>query len=462
MRGNWRVDCPKMQLRSRGKPPKYLYSGPGYIFQPARGTFAFHLYSHRKQNSITSGLLDLLKTGEIIPDDVYFDLSAEDQHGRLWRSRRILPNSLDRAASGNLIIDGELSELSIRFGLPRHLDCKGSHIKLYTFHILKIPLIHRTIRRTKIAKGFNQSSSRNAWIFRCLGISWQIVQEAEQASIEAYSESDHFPPHIEDRIIDALEFVSGHAVQCEVLRIRRNHSVEITLRQKLPLAAVTRWQRPLAQQFLTIPGTRRVTIRYHKRLFERFLRHGLACTAAVHPISAQLAAVREAGAGRYIDAYALTLCVAMESLLQSSFGKVRIKIPTEQELGDLLKWIQDWKGSAQLKNRTAGAIGQMRQRRAGDIMRALVGREIITRDQYKAWDRLRNRSAHEYQLSKNNPEELRTLLPKVEVLLNHLIFHAIGYKGPYTDYASLDWPIRQYPNTVQKINAGRQLGMNGN
>jgi hypothetical protein len=175
----------------------------------------------------------------------------------------------------------------------------------------------------------------------------------------------------------------------------------------------------------------------------------------VHPISAQLAAVREAGAGRYIDAYALTLCVAMESLLQSSFGRIRIKIPTEQELRDLMKWIQDWKGSAQIKNRTAGAIGQMRQRRAGDIMRALVGREIITKDQYKAWDKLRNRSAHEYQLSKNNPEELRTLLPKVQVLFNNLIFHAIGYKGPYTDYASPDWPIRQYPNIVQKINASQ-------
>jgi hypothetical protein len=32
----------------------------------------------------------------------------------------------------------------------------------------------------------------------------------------------------------------------------------------------------------------------------------------------------------------------------------------------------------------------------------------------------------------------------VQVLFYRLVFHAIGYRGPYTDYSSLEWPTRQY------------------
>jgi hypothetical protein len=91
----------------------------------------------------------------------------------------------------------------------------------------------------------------------------------------------------------------------------------------------------------------------------------------------------------------------------------------------------------------------MGQTRAGDILRNLVRKTVITKQQYEAWQKLRNRSTHEYQLLRGNPNLLRELLPIVQVLFYRMVFHAIGYRGPYTDYSSPDWPIRQYPGTSE-------------
>ncbi len=38
---------------------------------------------------------------------------------------------------------------------------------------------------------------------------------------------------------------------------------------------------------------------------------------------------------------------------------------------------------------------------------------------------------------------------EVEVLFYHLIFHVIGYEGPYTDYASPGCPVRRYPKELE-------------
>lgn len=454
--GRWRLDCPQMQLRSRGSLPRRAYSGPGYVYQPTPGTLAFHMYSNRRQPAIGSGWFDLVRTGETIPEDAYFDLVVTDQQGRRWRSNRLLPTSMDRAASGKVVIDGELDELSTRAALPRTLKLKRHGVLLRAFQDLHLPWNARTVRRTSTAKGRRRSQafSRNAWTFRCQGLDLLIVQEADQVSVEAYSETRRLPPRIEDRIIEALEFVAGRAVPCEIVRVSRAYMVETTLRKKRGLLPAARWQPPLAQQWLTVSGTNRITSRHHRRLFERFLAHCVSCGTAVHSISGQLAAVREASAGRYIDAYALTLCVAIESLLFSDLIRTKVRIPAKREVQRLVDCIQRWRGSEQLKRRAVGAVRQLRERRASDIMQALIKRGAIVRNQYDAWQKLRNRSAHEYQLLRASSDQLRGLLPQVQVLFYHLIFHAIGYRGSYTDYASPDWPVRQYP-ALEKNNGAR-------
>lgn len=271
-----------------------------------------------------------------------------------------------------------------------------------------------------------------------------IVQGADRMSMNVYSERNRLPPRIELRLLEALEFVIGHAVRCQVVRIRRSHTVETTVSAVRGDLGTARWQPPLVQQWVWIPGTNRITSRHHRRLFERFLAHGISCGGRMHSVSDQLAAIREASTARYIDAYALTMTVAVESLAFSD-AHVRVRRPAERQIQSLLSWIRNWGDSEELKLRALGAVANLGQTRAGDILRNLVRKAVITKQQYEAWQKLRNRSAHEYQLLRGSPNQLRELLPRVQVLFYRLVFHAIGYRGPYTDYSSPEWPTRQYP-----------------
>jgi hypothetical protein len=448
--GSWRLDCPRMLLRSRGDSPKQTYSGPGYVFQPAPGVLSFHLYSYRGQSALRSEGQDLAQAGETLPEDAYFDLEVTDVTGRRWTSKRLIPASIDPTAMGKVIGDGQLTTLSTKAVLPRTLKVKGHSVDIRAFQRLELPWNAGTVRRSSTARGRRRSKafSRDAWAFRCQGLDVLIVQGADRMSMEVYSESNRLPPKIERRLLEALEFVVGHAVHCQTVCIRRSHTVETTVFAMRGDLGTARWQPPLVQQWVSGPGTNRITSRHHRRLFERFLLHGISCGARVHSVSGQLAAIREASTARYIDAYALTMTVAVESLAFSDMH-VRVRRPTERQIDSLLGWIRDWRGSEDLKKRAHGAVANLGKTRAGDILLNLVRKSVITKQQYDAWQKLRNRSAHEYQLRRGNPNQLRELLPIVQVLFYRMVFHAIGYRGPYTDYSSPGWPIRQHPGTSE-------------
>jgi hypothetical protein len=64
--------------------------------------------------------------------------------------------------------------------------------------------------------------------------------------------------------------------------------------------------------------------------------------------------------------------------------------------------------------------------------------------------KLRNRGVHP---TTRDTEDVASLdyqrlideLHRVTVLMYHIVFHLIGYRRPYTDYATLRFPIRNYP-----------------
>jgi hypothetical protein len=83
--------------------------------------------------------------------------------------------------------------------------------------------------------------------------------------------------------------------------------------------------------------------------------------------------------------------------------------------------------------------------RAGDRLKVLIQANAITEQQYEAWKKLRNRSAHGNQNDGLSHQKFMNLLTEVEVLFYHLIFHAIRYKGLYVDYSAAGWTTKEYP-----------------
>jgi hypothetical protein len=184
-----------------------------------------------------------------------------------------------------------------------------------------------------------------------------------------------------------------------------------------------------------------------RRLFAKYLQHTINYDQPLHPLWAQLNAIYEASKGMFIDAHALTLTVAIESIMSIEFAHLgKLNKKEKETIKEALKYIDNWNGNTEIKARIKGSVNALFQPRVGDKMKALVEAGAITSMQWKAWQKLRNTNAHSYQTHNLKHSEFIELIFQINVLFYHLIFYSIGYKGPYMDVSVLGFPIKQYPS----------------
>ena len=194
------------------------------------------------------------------------------------------------------------------------------------------------------------------------------------------------------------------------------------------------------------PDRGKFTAEFHRRLFGCFLNHTLDQSPSKNVLWGMLDAVYEAGSARFTNADALTLTVVIESLLNTEFSHLGVLPEDERAAVDELRHeIESWNGNQRIKKRALGLLGMLSDPGPKGRMIELEDNGVITREQRNAWSDLRNLSTHRYLASGKPAPELWGLLAKCQVLFYHLLFAAIGYRGPYTDYASPGRPLRRFP-----------------
>ena len=124
---------------------------------------------------------------------------------------------------------------------------------------------------------------------------------------------------------------------------------------------------------------------------------------------------------------------------------VEVNINPSSDRLQFLERFEAWDGNDSMKNRVLGMIGSFRIPSATDKMRVLVDKGVITDDQYSDWKKLRNPIAHSYLSTGIPTPDMIQLLQSCEVLFYHLVFRVIGYEGPYVEYSTLGWPLKEYP-----------------
>ena len=443
----WRLDCTTMVLRSGASSHPARLSGPGTIHQSQDGHIHFRLYASRERNLDEWRAYDALRAGEIIPDTAYYTLVATDTSGRQWKCSRFIP-SFDRGTTGKSIAFGVLPDIESRGRLPTSFSPRSSTLSLWVFDDVAIPCNANTTTTTSVARGTTRSKqgTRNAWRFRSLGIDFLIRRmHSTLLVVEASLLSGPLPLAFEDRLMEALEFVLGRTMVWTIMNVKRGRSQTVAVRELPRRAKGGRFQAPLPPQHLALNARGKYTTAFHRSLFERYLAHTVGHRGRHHALWGLLSAVREASAAAFLDAEALTVTVAIESLLHSEFPNLGHPTKSEKKAISKLKaYLQRWRGSQDLKDRVAGSIAQLTQSRAMDKMRKLATSGAITQRQLEAWQRLRNPTTHAYLRSGISSTELIDLVQQMEVLLYHLTFLAIGYRGPYMDFASPDWPTRTY------------------
>ncbi|MBI5842191.1 MAG: hypothetical protein HZB19_19055 [Chloroflexi bacterium] len=457
---SWRVDCSSMAIKSRSQNPVNFY-GPGTIYQTQNGELRFKLYVTRKkikQNRITPHL----RAGQVIPDSAYFDFSAIDHYGRKWKSERIrLRNSDFIFIENTAVIDEQLSEIACHARAPKSLTYKNDSLAIWVFDDIEIPCNEMTVERRSIAhKRAAYSGILNAWKFRTLGINFLLIKkEKELLEVRCSTGLGKYPFLLEDRVIEALQFMLGRPIPWTIVRMQKRQNLITKISSKKHLIGRSRLQPPLPASSIVKPGTRRVTTKYHRKLFECYLMHSLTSGFKRHPIWGFLNAVYEAGTSSFIDSEALTLVVAIEGLIQSEFsGLVHLSKKDKKAISNLQTYIENWDGDTTIKKRAKGTISQFHRVRVGDIMLRLEKVGAITVEQKVNWEVLRHPSAHAFQTGSLSGDKMRELLPSVKLLFYHLIFYAIGYRGLYMDISSLDWPLKEYrPRALRKLAKRRDM-----
>jgi hypothetical protein len=162
--------------------------------------------------------------------------------------------------------------------------------------------------------------------------------------------------------------------------------------------------------------------------------------------------VCEASAGS-IDAWAIELSVAVEGIadlvkrVTSPEEKKRLK-SLKQSIVDYVSSHPDFYNLAQ---RVAGALDILFHYRIQDRLKLLIDSGDIDGADVKAWAKLRNKQAHPKKVDLRDMavtdyhQRMLELINRTTVLMYHIIFYLVGYQGPFIDYGSPGYPLKDYP-----------------
>jgi hypothetical protein len=441
----WEIDCPQVTVKSRSPQNPCTFDGSGFLKQVTSHQLTFKFYASAQSQSHINRNLQL---GETIPDEAYYDLTAMDYKGRLWRCERILID-IKKSASGEFIIQGSIPKIICEGEIPEYVECKGSRLEIRVFDNINIPCNERTLTKKSIARGLQSSKfmSRNIWKFKCCKLDFLLVKEDKKLLIiNVISSEETISEYLRERLLETLQFILGYPINWAVSYKRIGHTTEVTLCSPRQRSVSSRFQPPfiLGGYFIN-------EAQVFRRLFVKYLQHVINYDQPLHPLWAQINAIYEASSGMFIDAHALTLAVAIESIVSSEFSHLgKLKKREEDAVQKALEYMEDWKDKAGIKDRIKGKIKTLLEPNVGNKMKALEKVGAITNAQAKAWQSLRNKSAHSYQTHGSKNSKFVKLIFQINVLFYHLIFHAIGYKGPYMDVSETGFPIKQYPSRQNK------------
>jgi len=278
--------------------------------------------------------------------------------------------------------------------------------------------------------------------FTSCGFEFEMVEEDDALVLAASAPLSAFPPAFESRISEALLFVLGALPLWSVIQIHAGGLTKTKIR-----AAETedlKKHRHVPIRFGVADETQQVW-----RLFDLYLQYitrDEGTPAHLHLLSTQVWAVART-CDASVEARALTLAVAVETLLSEYFSDIAQPPPDHvARVDDLLNHVRQWNGDTVTRDRALGAIGSIKGTRPGDKLRELEGKGLTTPGNRNAWTDLRNAAAHgDWSAVRQDLQAFIDRIEQVRVLFYRLIFAIIGYEGKYTDWGTRGWPFVVFP-----------------
>lgn len=409
------------------------YEGKGYIKQSDDDKLAFKLYASKVENTdLTRDFNRLNETtsGQLYSADDFYTLSGVASDGSVWKAERVLPHCDWNAQFENPVVRGGLSSIS-----GGELAQGPKSIALHFFDKADLPVL------------IDKAN------FKAAGCEFRVENSEASFTVRAKSE-DPLPDYFAMRIEEALRFLLAQSVSPRAIIQPR----AITLNSTTLKSPLIRLGPPISR------GSAAFVDRSWD-LFDAYLSYVMreGKFENWHPCTGHLHNAMEASANS-LDAWAVGLGVAVEglaSMIEMKLDKARSKARAREEtkLRNLQKLIvkevskrKTYKDST---DRIRGILAGLTEVRAIDRMKWLAGEGGLDPKHIDAWRKLRNRGVHpkakgDLDIASLDFQKALDDLHRVNVLLYHIVFHLIGYRGPFTDYGELNFPTREYPSEPAK------------
>jgi hypothetical protein len=464
----WEADCVQMSLTQNDVASPTPLVGQGYLRQDASGKIHFKLYPRTATMPGRVRFPSPGTAGMLIPPSQYYRLTAQTHDGTFWEVSRTIPDIGASYLENGVfqIASGEAQDMKLT--RPFDVPTTTCFLKMVFFADVDIPCNAGTETVTTVGgKHRTASMSQNVARFPTAFGDFQVSKTEGMVLVEVEAKAP-FPANIEVRIIEALGLVLARPLYWNVLERVESGTDVVNVRMQ-PNVLKPNLPRPVGKQKYDMDGD-------VWRLFDRYLT--LICShpeTRFHPCSRHLFSVLEASAAAF-SARALALGVAVEGIIKAVFRNAATVAPTlKPTVHRLRTHILGWKEfedesvKSALYKRVEDMLGKILDVSTKSKLYALAKERVVYAAHVKAWDRLRNTSAH----GVSPGEDIQLLVDhcdQVTVLMYHLIFKAAGYEGFYEDYSARGYPTRRYrgrPVTEEEIaiaayfiweNAGRRHG----
>ena len=439
-RGTLDFDCKRMVL-AQGKKGGERFEGQGYIRQSTDGTLVFKIYV-TQHNAKPSDLG--FKSGELLNDDVFYNLDATGHDGTRWAATHILPAIHWDASDMSVLVNAKMESITAHLDRPQ----RRHHLRLHFFEEYELPL-HLV---SNVETHRNRGWVRDRDEFEACDSKFEVRQLDGDTIVEATSESP-FPSAFDVRIQETLQYITAKTA---FWRVRLEGSCD-----ELHLELGSPWRKTPRTQFSPPISPVSIEFRHHGwRLFEKYLVYMVKSAKDTYwnPVAYHLNNACEATAGS-LDAWAVGVSVAVEAVasLISAEGNMEEAERVAVLQGRMRKWFAEQSDLQDFADRVKGQIKAMSNKRVQDTLHALAATGNVEKDYIKAWSYLRNRHVHPTIKDLKKPDQvdyqkLIDHIHRVEVLLRQLTFYLIGYEGPFTDYGvrgAQAFPSKHYPLKVE-------------
>lgn len=384
------LECPEITLTQNRKSDPEVIRGRGSIAcDPEGPKFRLTVYA----DPGTEQLRDLMSnlsgqgSGTLISDEEYYRLDAVDFSGVAWHWERVFLNRSSNFSTGHAVIHAELDSL-------RQVSaCDLEIAEVAGIFFGPTGVIHNQMVRTEVKAGQETQTSfeLKGAEFEAEGFNFKVRPldlQGEPSVIRVTFPAGRIPDGAEYRVLEALQYATFRPLSWIVLIKMRDGRREITVSP--PTAARPPLLRPPtvsrdpthAKNFWTLVAC--------------YLQHVIAFADSEHysPLSAQLRALISAET-RELVVLAQLVTAAVEGVLNIEYKT--LAEPTK-EFKDALDVVRGKIGMLDVDpgiiTRVQGAIEPMKSARASDKLKALVSVGLVTEEQFRAWTKLRNASAH--------------------------------------------------------------------